>query len=580
MEKFTNKIQIVNYYPRFEDHLFEKDPGGIPKSAKIEDYGTVYTKEGEAIDMKNLKIEMESAKTAIVAQSPLFAPYVHKFTPIYTWLVPTMATDGIRLFVNPKFAKDLSWEQKIFVIIHEIMHCVLLHMERLKGRDPQIFNIAGDLEINPLIVDTISDFDEAFVKALNGVYDEKYLNQPVEAIYKDIAKNMPQLPKPPNNQGSGQGEGQGQGQGQGEGEGEGSGQGQGQDVPISVGDKVKIRSSGQEGVVSEVKPDGTYEVDIANESYYPRFINEGYKREELIPIKEEQPQSGSGGGNVGGANNPNSEVIYRRMAESDPAGTGGVIEKKMGEKIAEESGYDVEGGEAGHDTNVESDWRGESGKLMGDLEAQKSAGGGKGSKLLKTLERLHKGDVNWLSVFRRYVSNALSPEQYYKLGNKKHLGKAYIKRGLKQKSDALRNVVIMLDTSGSMYSNPDTIPRILNEINQIIFSKKIKKIHLAFFDSDVLEDDVKVITPTASRKIVVKEAPVGGGTRFQPALNWIEEKFKGNIALCVFITDGYNSDSDLTRPRYANKFIWLIYDNPGYKNPWGRQINIVPSSQS
>ena len=133
------KLLNPRFYPQINDFLYEAKEGmDIPKSAKIEDYGYVFAKDGTKIDMRHLKNEMESAKTAIVSQSPLFAPYVHKFTPIYTWIVPTMATDGTRLFVNPLFADKLSWEQKIFVIIHEIMHCVLLHMERMKSRNATV----------------------------------------------------------------------------------------------------------------------------------------------------------------------------------------------------------------------------------------------------------------------------------------------------------------------------------------------------------------------------------------------------------------------------------------------------------
>ncbi len=73
------------YYPRLTQYISEstRKLQDIPRAAKIEDMDSVTTKDGEVIDMKKLKTEMESAKTAIVSQSPLFAPYVHNFTPIY-----------------------------------------------------------------------------------------------------------------------------------------------------------------------------------------------------------------------------------------------------------------------------------------------------------------------------------------------------------------------------------------------------------------------------------------------------------------------------------------------------------------
>ena len=85
-----------------------------------------------------------------------------------------MGTDGIRLFVNPEFGDELSREQTIFVLLHEIMHCILLHMHRFK-ENPLYkhakFNHAADYEVNAILVDEFGadGFDEAFVRELKGL---------------------------------------------------------------------------------------------------------------------------------------------------------------------------------------------------------------------------------------------------------------------------------------------------------------------------------------------------------------------------------------------------------------------------
>lgn len=574
MEKFTIRTQsssyidpknlneetlklIEDFYPRWEAYVLESNQkAGIPKAARLDDMATVTTQDGEEIDMKHLRLEMESAKTAIVSQSPLFAPYVHNFTPIYTWLVPTMATDGIRLFVNPKFANDLSWKQKIFVIIHEIMHCVLLHMERLKGRDPKLFNIAGDLEINPLIVDTITNFDEAFVKELQGLYDEKYLNEPVEAIYADIKKNMPPMPPPPSGtQGSGQGQpgscpscdGSGEksqdpGEGEGEGEGEG-GEGQGEGGKPGEGQG----GEGEGGEPGEGKGGGGGE-----------------------PCPDCGGTGQAQGGNAGGAGSAAAGAIYKAMAESDPAGTGGVISQDQGEKIAEESGYDVQKGEAGPDINAKDKWNVESAKLFDAMEKSKQYGSGKGKALLTALSRIHRGEVNWKNLFRRYVATALSPEVYQRLGNKKHLGKEYFKYGERQKMDALEHIIVLVDVSGSM--SQQVLERILGEVNSIIFSKRVKKITVAFFDDGVDEGSVQSITKYSGKPYIPKNVSSGGGTNFQTALDWVKEKYKDRVSLLVFMTDGYAPMP--SKPKYHRKFIWVLYDNPTFHQPFGKMINL------
>ncbi len=580
------------FYPQIRDFLLEdKDAlyrATQGRSNKIEDYGYVFAKDGTKIDMRHLKNEIESAKTAIVSQSPLFAPYVHRFTPIYTWLVPTMATDGTRLFINPLFANKLSWEQKIFVLVHEIMHCVLLHTDRMKSRDAivmtssgkpaSLFNIAGDYEINTIIVDTLSDFNEDFVKKLGGLYDVKYLNLPVEVIYDELKKTVPKMPPNPfsqGNQGSDKGEGQeggGQGQGQGQGQVQGKGKGGGASQ-LSVGSKVKIKSSGEKGVITAINPDGTYEVGP---------LNEGYKREDLVPLDSGQGKGeggGQGGGEgeeqepqedhgVGGSGDEGYEETYDQTEEYDPAGTGGVITPEMGKKIAKASGYGS--GEMGPDENATDKWRVEGAKMLERAEkGQKGRGQGKGDALVKALYRLHRGDVNWQNMFRRYVATALSPEVYQKIGNKKHLSGEFLRYGEKHKQDNLENIVVLVDVSGSM--GQEALNKILNEINQIVFSKKVNKIIVAFFDDGVDDKSVQTIK-RMGKPYIPKNVSGGGGTNFQKALDWVKEHLKDRVSLLVFFTDG--GAPMPKKPPYERKFIWVVYDNPGFKHPFGKQINI------
>lgn len=581
--KYNNNMN--EFYPKIKDFLLEKkEMEDIPQSAKIEDYGYVFAKDGTKIDMRHLKTEMESAKTAIVSQSPLFAPYVHKFTPIYTWLVKTMATDGTRLFVNPMFANKLDWNQKIFVIIHEIMHCVLLHMDRMKnrnatvmtsdGKPASLFNIAGDYEINDIIVDTLNDFNEEFVKKLGGLYDVKWLNIPVEVIYDELKKTIPKMPPSSfknGNEGADKGEGGEGGQGGGPGQpGKGKGGGATQ---LSVGSKVKIKSTGEKGVVTAINADGTYEVGP---------LNEGWKREDLVPLDsgkgegeggqgeggEGEDEAGDNSGGVGGAGSEGYDETLDQTGEYDPAGTGGIISTEMGKKIAKASGYGA--GEMGPDESPTDKWRVEGAKMLERAEkGQKGRGQGKGEALVKALYRLHRGDVNWQNMFRRYVATALSPEVYQKIGNKKYLGGEYLRYGEKHKMDALENIVVLVDVSGSM--GQEALNKILNEINQIIFSKRVNKIVVAFFDDGVDDKSVQTIK-RMGKPYIPKNVKGGGGTNFQKALDWVKEHLKDRVSLCVFFTDG--GAPMPKKPSYAQKFIWVLYDNPGFQQPFGKQINV------
>ena len=110
------------------------------------------------------------------------------------------------------------------------------------------------------------------------------------------------------------------------------------------------------------------------------------------------------------------------------------------------------------------------------MKGDKSAGSGKGGGLLKKLSELHKSDVNWKSIFKRAIAKALSPESKYRVPHKKHLGKPYVLRGLYQKRDNIKHIVVAVDVSGSM--SDKTLERIINEVNALIFTRKVKKITL------------------------------------------------------------------------------------------------------
>ena len=71
--------------------------------------------------------------------------------PVRDCRISTMATDGQCLYCDIDFLSTLSPEDKIFIIAHEIYHCVMLHLVRLENRDHKLFNIATDIEVNEIL---------------------------------------------------------------------------------------------------------------------------------------------------------------------------------------------------------------------------------------------------------------------------------------------------------------------------------------------------------------------------------------------------------------------------------------------
>src|SRR5439155_22669971 len=74
------------------------------------------------------------------AASAFFATLALRLTPHADDSVPTAATDGRTLLLNPAFALGLSPEELVGVVAHEVLHCALCHHARRSGRAPARWN--------------------------------------------------------------------------------------------------------------------------------------------------------------------------------------------------------------------------------------------------------------------------------------------------------------------------------------------------------------------------------------------------------------------------------------------------------
>lgn len=67
-------------------------------------------------------------RSAFFTSLALFARFEVSFE------IPTAATDGRSIFVNPKFFDTLTTAEQDTVLVHEVLHAALLHVPRRGGR--------------------------------------------------------------------------------------------------------------------------------------------------------------------------------------------------------------------------------------------------------------------------------------------------------------------------------------------------------------------------------------------------------------------------------------------------------------
>lgn len=94
---------------------------------------------------------MMSARMRAREVCPYFSRGMQRLIPFETKLVPTLAVDEHwRFFWNSDFAASQTVDELAMELIHELSHCLRNHMRRreLIHADPEVWNIAGDAEIN------------------------------------------------------------------------------------------------------------------------------------------------------------------------------------------------------------------------------------------------------------------------------------------------------------------------------------------------------------------------------------------------------------------------------------------------
>jgi len=122
-----------------------------------------------------------------------YASVLYQMPMIEKNSLPTMATDGKSIFYNAEFTDALSEPELDGVKVHEAYHRILKHHLRMGKRDPELWNIACDYAINPIIINSGLTLPDG------ALIDSKFYNMPAEKIYdilqsdkKDGGGNSPQ----------------------------------------------------------------------------------------------------------------------------------------------------------------------------------------------------------------------------------------------------------------------------------------------------------------------------------------------------------------------------------------------------
>jgi predicted metal-dependent peptidase len=136
--------------------------------------------------MNELPPHVIRARLQLMLAHPFLASALARLPVINAAAMPwckTMATDGYCIFVNPSFCEKLTEAEVAGVFAHEVMHAVLGHIDRRKGRSRVRWNIAIDHATNLML----KDF--GFVLPANGLFDPQFRGMTAEQIYERVSES-------------------------------------------------------------------------------------------------------------------------------------------------------------------------------------------------------------------------------------------------------------------------------------------------------------------------------------------------------------------------------------------------------
>ena len=96
-----------------------------------------------------LELKIQRCKFALMKKSIFIGNVLNRLKVCFSTDIDTMAVDDFgNIYINPKYALDLTEPQVMGVLAHEAMHVVTLSFFRKRGRDHQLWNIATDYIMN------------------------------------------------------------------------------------------------------------------------------------------------------------------------------------------------------------------------------------------------------------------------------------------------------------------------------------------------------------------------------------------------------------------------------------------------
>lgn len=473
-------------------------------------------------ELKKLKAQIREAMAAdrhgVLMRFPFIGNLLMRMDliPVRDRRCRTACTDGRKIFFDMDFYMKLKDSERLFVLAHEISHCMLLHLVRCQSRDQQLFNMASDMEVNYMLATQPNKHDIQPPKDVLWP-DDCMKGKSAEVIYEYLLKK---LKKTSNSQ------------------------------------SFKLKKSGMNGNSS----DGADADDNDEESY------------------EAQRQYGNDSDRNRGGKTPNGKDTGKLEGQFDGHNYGGNTPDSQSDAEGGGSGdgkVTDQWGEVGYDSEftpkVSDDFAEEMREaVIAEAQRTERTKGDMPAGLDAILKELQKPEMPWSELLNQYITQCFGDKRRWLPPSRRHV---YNEIYLQSRRDEKIKVGCLVDTSGSCWGD---LAKFFGELSGLLNSFGNYELYVIQCDADVHKVDHYDSAnpfPVGDPKSIDIEGC--GGSDFKPAFKYIREKALEFDCLVGF-TDGF-IDTPTYDPGYP--VIWVLTSDGNMDFcSWGQKLKFKHAS--
>jgi len=442
--------------------------------------------------------------------------------PVRDIRVRTACTDGNCVYFDIAFLSSLSNEERIFVLAHEVWHAVLLHLTRRGNRNPALFNIATDKEVNYLLK------EDGLVPPADLCFPEgNEVGKCAEEIYEMLLKKQKKQKQQTAN---------------------GSGNGSSSSSSSGKQNNKKQKSSGSSSSSnqSNENDDDNDESDSGGnpdgelKGQFDKHIYEGDQ-----PNKNANDGQSNGNGN--NSNGKDGEYTSKITDKYGEVGIDSDFQPSVPKGFADRM----------RETVISEAQRVE--KMKGNVPAH----------VKELVKKIMTPQIRWQEVLAQFVTRAYnSGNRSWIPPNRRHVHNDVY---LQSRQSSKIKLACIIDTSGSTCGDRGIF---LGELNSLI--KSFGQYSLYLIECDCEVGSIKHFTQDDNLESIIETGEYamtgGGGTSMLPGLNAIIDE-QMDVDACLVLTDGFIDN--IPKNPTGLPTLWIITkDGTEDFNDWGQKIRL------